>query len=228
MWLESKEHQGVWQAEYTVPGFEAKGIAVRLKNDKYLIYSAGCGLSESFRNDVGEVAYLLVPNRVHHMGVKEWGATFPDAKVLCTEGLIPLIEKKTSCSAESWTQAKSDLPSEVSIVELPEMKAGELMLTVQSQVSLTWYICDIFMNMQELPKHWLYGFVLKLCKAGPGLGISSLMLIAGIKDKKILREWFIKKLENDQPNRIVPQHGKALNGAADRERLERLIEKRLS
>lgn len=227
MWQKSVEHQGLYTASYQVPGFTAQSIAIKQADENYLIYSAGCGLAKSFQEEVGSISYLLMPNQFHHLGLKEWTQHFPEAKILSAGAFADKFSKKTDLSIKDWKTVESALPETLEIVEVPGLKTGELMLKLRHKDCLTYFICDIFFNMEELPKHWLYKNLLKLMKAGPGLKISRLMTGIGMSDKKAVGKFLIKILDEEKPDIISPQHGTALKGEAGREALKSILRERL-
>ena len=83
----------LWVAEAPLrfAGLEvgARMTLVRLPGDRLLLHSP-IAASETLLRDVeslGEVAYLVAPNRFHHLYVSDWQKAFPDAAVFTAPGL---------------------------------------------------------------------------------------------------------------------------------------------
>lgn len=227
MWKQSEINDSSYIASYQVTGFTAKTIAFELSDGTYLIYSAGCGLAKSFKEEVGKASYLLIPNQFHHLGLKEWQAEFPNAQVLSSESLIPKFSKKYDLKINPWTSLEKELLNSIEICEPMGFKTGELMIKDQQGNKMTWYICDIFFNMKELPKSLFFRILFKLMNAAPDLKISRLMTGLGMSNKKAVTDYLLNSLDEDKPELIVPQHGESLQGQSGRDALRELIKRRL-
>lgn len=72
----------------------ARMTVVRLPDGKLLLHSPVPATPDLVQavQDLGEVAFLIAPNRFHHLYVSEWKERFPDASVYIAPGL----EKKRS------------------------------------------------------------------------------------------------------------------------------------
>ncbi len=74
---------------YGVP-FPTRMTIIRLKNKKVWIHSPE-KMNPQLKDEIdklGEVAYLISPNKLHHLFVEEWIAAYPQAKNYATTGLI--------------------------------------------------------------------------------------------------------------------------------------------
>ena len=66
----------------------ARMTIVRLPNDKLLLHSPIAATADLVREveSLGSVAYLIAPNRLHHLFVDDWQRTFPDASTSVAPG----------------------------------------------------------------------------------------------------------------------------------------------
>src|SRR5690349_10228001 len=75
--------------------FPRRMTAIRLKSGKVAIWSA-MSVSEPVLKriqEMGEIAFLIVPGIGHRLDIIAWRRRFPDAKVLCSPGAKSAVEE---------------------------------------------------------------------------------------------------------------------------------------
>jgi len=86
-------HSDLWVTESPLRflGLEvgARMTVVRLPGPKLLLHSPIAATPELIREveSLGPVAYLVAPNRLHHLFVGEWQQAFPEASIYAAPGL---------------------------------------------------------------------------------------------------------------------------------------------
>jgi hypothetical protein len=228
IWKKINNHN-IWVADYKVPSFISRSVAIQLKNGNFLIYSAGANLIESAKEELfslGKPEALVVPNVFHHMGVKKWLQEFPDLKVFGAKKAFPRLKKQGLSSLIDFYSLQNQLPEGIDILEPKGMK-GEVWLQAEFQGSWTWILCDAFMNMSQPPKNFWMRKVMKFLKASPGLSISSLFMWMGLSNRKEYKTWLIQQINERKPNQVIFSHGKILQGDFISKDLLKLAQDRL-
>ncbi len=191
---------GLWSARSAT----LRCTAIRLKSGELCLYSPVAGLSvevlESLKA-IGDVQLLLAPNQYHNMGLKEYHATFPDAKLCCSGKAKPRLEKITGLKFDTLESLDEDLPDTMQILEPDGLKTGEIWIRIQGQDQLAWILTDAFCgpkgkqsDMSDKPE--LLGTFPKF----------------GVADKKIYSHWVDQTLSRNIPTRIIPCHGSMISG----------------
>lgn len=73
---------------YGMP-YTTRMTIVRLKNEKIWVHSPGkiSGDLISEIQELGDVGYLISPNKIHHLFIQDWIALYPNAKTYSSPGL---------------------------------------------------------------------------------------------------------------------------------------------
>ena len=80
--------EALWLAEGEIVSFygfpyPTRSVIIRLADDRLWVWSP-VRLTEDLRRDVdrlGQVADLVSPNKLHHLGLAAWGSAYPSAKL---------------------------------------------------------------------------------------------------------------------------------------------------
>ena len=176
-----------------------RSTVLRLRDGSLCLYSPVLGLGEAAKASLaafGEVAYLLAPNHYHHKGLSEYADAFPNAKIVCSDGARPRLEKQTGLSFEGLEQLKKLLPDCCEIAEPAGLKTGEVWLIVMTEQERLWIVCDSFKG----PKG-------KVGHVGRKVEMLGTFPIYGIKDKVDYAAWLRNRSAADHPTMVIPCHG---------------------
>lgn len=120
-------HLWVAEAPLRFAGLEvgARMTIIRLPEDRLLLHSP-IAASEALVRDVealGQVAYVVAPNRFHHLYVSEWQKAFPDAEIFVAPGL----EKKRPDFGETRVLTSEPPPEWAGDLEQVAMRGFSLL-----------------------------------------------------------------------------------------------------
>lgn len=204
-----------------------RAIAVALQDNRVCVYSpvphAGTEAMEQLRN-MGE-PILLAPNAYHTLGLPAHARTFERAAIVASSQAFNRIKNKTKLPIQDLRLLEAYLPLHVSILQPPELRSGEVWLSIREQDRRTWVIGDAFLNFPRLPTSPL-GFALKLLRMGPGLAISATFRFL-LTDRRIYRDWLLEKVAEEKPTTLIPCHGEVLRDDTLPTTIERLVQQRL-
>lgn len=168
-----------------------------------------------------EPRFLVATNHFHWMGIPEWRARFPDAKIVSTSVAAPRLRSKLSM--EIGSIADIPLPEKGSRwIEPPGVGSGEVWLDVFG----TWFVCDAFFNEPKVADGMM-GVGLRLSGTVPGLRIGQTWKYMQLDKRAEYKSWLLETLERSPPKRLVPAHGDPIEGADLGSRLADLVRARL-
>ena len=173
--------------------------ALRLRDGSVCLYSPVLGLGEEAETSLaalGEVAYLLAPNHYHHKGLPEYARAFPKAKIVCSDGARPRLEKQTGLTFEGLKGLEDLLPDGCAIAAPDGLKTGEVWLVFKTGRERLWIVCDSFKGPKGGVGH--VGGTVEMLGAFPTFGI---------KDKDAYALWLEGRIAVDEPTMIAPCHG---------------------
>jgi hypothetical protein len=185
------------------------------------IVSAPCRASESTFADIekhGKVRAIVASNAFHNMGIAEWHARFPDARLFAPAQSIARVEKKSGVSGvKPIADAASLCGPELELIDMPHYKSGEVLVRITHGKNVLWYVTDVILNMSQLPGAFPFKYLFKWTNSAPGLrpnGVASKFMV---KDKRALYRWLRSEIDKAPPAILVAAHGDAIaSGAADR------------
>ncbi len=164
--------------------------------------------------DAGPVRYLFAPNHYHNMGLVNYSEAFPDAKLVAPPGAIPRLKDVTGLTFDEPDELASALPDNFSLLETEGLKTGESWIRVQSKSSTAWIVVDAFCGPdvnggEDGPD---------LLKTFPKFGLG---------DRDTYLPWLEKRLQEDQPDTLIPCHGHAVQSVELCEQIRTLVKARL-
>lgn len=166
----------------------------------------------------GRVRALVASNAFHHMGIPEWKARFPDAAVFAPAQSVARVSKQTKLSdVRPLSEAASIAGPRVALIDMPYYRTGEVLVRIRASRGLAWYVTDIILNMREIPKHAIIGFLFKISNTAPGLRFNNIGPMFMVKDRKALRRWLADEFRKDPPQWLIPAHGEIADFAANPE-----------
>lgn len=192
-------------------------FAVPLTTGGLCLVSPVKGLSDKLRESLatlGPVQFLFAPNHYHNLGLQEWSAAYPEAKLLAPSAAIARLQKQTELSFAPADALAAALPDHLSLLETEGLKSGEMWVRVQEGMRTAWIVVDAFCG----PDMYGDGEGPQLLKPFPKFGL---------KDKAIYLSWLKDQVRRDQPAVVVPCHGSAVAHADLGEKLITLVDERL-
>jgi hypothetical protein len=204
-----------------------RAVAVQLHAGSVCVYSPVPHMGEPALRQLGSWGkpLLLAPNAFHTLGLPEHAATFSNRQVIASRRAAGRIKRKTELDVQDLNVLTNQLPADVSLLELPPVRSGEVWLSVHRNGRCAWIVCDGFLNIVRSPPGAL-GFFVKLMRMGPGLSISSTFRWM-LKNRQQYRNWLLERIAEDRPTVLIPCHGQIIDDPDLPARLERLTRERL-
>lgn len=186
--------------------------------------NAADAVVEELQREFGPVRALVAPNAFHHMGLAAWHARCPDAELYAPAQSIARVQRQSGLhgirpAAEFGAIAGPRLQ----LVDMPHYKTGELLVRIDTNRGLVWYVTDIIMNMPSLPGHPLVRLLFKLSGSAPGLRFNNIAPLFMVKNKAALKRWLAAEAGAKPPRWLIPAHGDIADLAADGEATQRLF-----
>src|SRR5262249_13876501 len=151
------------------------------------------------------VRALVASNAFHYLGVPEWKTRFPNAAVFAPAQAIARVTSKTKLQDfRPLSEAAAIAGSRLELVDMPHYKTGEVLVRMKNDAGLVWYVTDVVMNMQTLPKQFVFNLLFKWSKSGPGLKFNNVASMFMVKDKTSLKRWLAEELEKAPPVSLIP------------------------
>ena len=225
-WIEIEAGRNIWSYNKSSSTFfPMRMIALKLNDGSILVYSPvpspeGDCLKQLAQ--FGTVKFLLAPNYFHNLGLRPFLEHFPGSQVVASRQAISRLKKVTGVTAAPTAVIADKLPTGVSVIEPEGLKTGEIWLTANLKLGCAWILCDAFFNINKVPTT-PFGFSLRLGGTAPGLRVSRVFRLIGIKDKSVYRKWLADRAGIDQPKLIIPSHGEILELADLSRRLTQLV-----
>ncbi|MEM9275071.1 MAG: DUF4336 domain-containing protein [Cyanobacteria bacterium P01_F01_bin.143] len=186
--------------------FTTRMTIVRLRDNRLWLHSPIALTTERLTkiSELGKVAHIIAPNKLHHLFVGEWISKYPNAKLWGAQGLP---EKRQDLkfdgvlndSAEpEWNNEIDQLYFQGSNM-LPEM----VFLHRQSK---TLIITDLIQNHDPVIENWFWKFIKKVNGIlSPNGGVPKDLRMT-IRDKEKARKSLQKMLSWDF-DRLIISHG---------------------
>ncbi len=135
------------------------------------------------------------------------------------------ISKKVDGLAEpeSIGSLRDLLPAHVSVLDMPNTKAGELMIFIQTDSGRVFYGSHLITNLEKAPNP-IVKLLWRISRSGPGFSVTRLAAMASFNDRKAVRAYVLDQLRERPPAVFVPPHGDLVEGADVADRLTRLVE----
>jgi hypothetical protein len=214
-WTVIDEDAGVLSRSYSFGPATANTVVVRLGEGRLLVVSPGRKLPASAFEELaehGKVVAMLAPNGFHYLGMSEWVERFPEARLFATQAAARRINKRQpSRRFEPIDAIDEHLPDHVHVNAPPAMKDPDVFVRVDTDAGAVWFSNDVLGNMAALPDHWLFRFLFKVTRSGPGFSVNRLAL-KFLGPKPAFREFIVRQMKEHPPRILVPGHGAALTG----------------
>jgi hypothetical protein len=213
-WQMIDDEFNLWCADYHVPNFRSRSLALELTSGRVIIISPGASLIDADLpplKDASLPPFLLAPNSYHNVGIGRWRDRYPASTVFASRKAITRLARLGIADIQPLDSLRNALPANISILEPPGTRSGEVWLRLIGRKSRTWIVCDSFFNYEALSRRPLARAMQIIFRAAPGLRVSNIVKWWLIKDRKKYQTWVLNQLGTDSPTRLVPAHGAILS-----------------
>jgi hypothetical protein len=207
-------------------GWSLRSVAVSLVGGGTCVVSPTKGLSADGLVEVGAPELFLAANHYHWLGIPEWTARFPGARVVATAIASKRLERLLGAPPASLSVLAERLPPSVSLLEPEGVDSGEVWLEIVDGEARTWIVCDAFFNEAEHPSGF-FGFGCRITGTTAGLRLGQTWKYLQLGDRAAYRAWLCDRLTSAPPTRLVMAHGRVIEAPDLGQRLERLVRDRL-
>ena len=216
----------VLTCSYSVGPAVSNALAVGTPGGLVLVsppYRASDAVFEGLRK-YGPVRALVASNAFHYVGIPEWKATFPDAKVFAPAQSVRRVKKKTGIEdVKPLAEATSITGERLELTDMPYYRTGEALVRIHSARGLAWYVTDLILNIRELPRNPLLKLLFKLTASAPGLRFNKVGPKLMVRDGRALRAWLKEEYERTKPRWLIATHGAIADLEAEAEAVQRLF-----
>jgi hypothetical protein len=227
-WKVFDAHTPILTYEYSFGPGTANALAVG-GQDGLVVVSPPCRVASGVFNDLaqyGRVRALVASNAFHHMGLAEWKARFPEAVIFAPAQSIARVKKRSKLDGiRPLSKAASITGPRLELVDMPHYKTGEVLVRIQTDRGLAWYVTDCIMNLPELPQNPLAKALFRLSGSGPGLKLNNIAPLFMVKNKKAHRRWLANEFRKTPPQWLIATHGDIADFAANPEAGQTLFAK---
>lgn len=204
----------LWLAKTQVGWFPCYCLAIKGASN-WVIYGAGVNLCSAFVEQFGAdapVSHLVIPNSFHHLGIPEWKKIFPSAKLVSASPALARLKRQGVEESSPWQQCELPLPDEVSLLEPPHCKLGELWISLYpDRPERTLCVADAFFCLDK-PQ----GLQSRLIQTASGISsspaVSRLFKWSALSQRKAYYSWAVQTIRELDPQMLIPQHGQILRG----------------
>jgi hypothetical protein len=198
--------ENLWRVEGDLEGMTLKRVmTVARRTDGGVVVHNAIALDEAGMqalSEIGDPAFLIVPNGYHRIDAPRFKARFPDAKVFCPAGA-----RKKVAQVVSVDGAYADFPEDdaVRFEELDGTNGAEGAMIVRSGTRTTLVLNDSMFNMPHQPG--FTGWVFKaVTQSSGGPRVSRVFRWFVMKDRAALAAHFERLAELRGLARIVVSH----------------------
>lgn len=190
--------------------YTTRTTVVRLSGDRLWIHSPGA-ITESLKRELdslGDVGYLISPNKIHHLYLSDWQSLYPDALLFASPGLADKRQDIT------FDQQLSDYPDSEWAAEIDQLifRGSPIMEEVVffHRQSKTLILTDLIENFPENHFKGIKKVLAKLSGIVSPRGKTPIdWRISFLMGKSKARACFQRMLAWE-PQRIVIAHGECI------------------
>jgi hypothetical protein len=186
---------------------------VKLEGDRLLFFNA-VPLEEPAMKELeawGKPAYLVVPNGYHRLDIHAFKARYPGMKLVAP---APAIRKVQQVAAVDGDLTTLPIESGLVVEALEGTTIGEPALVVTSEGRRSVVFGDAVMNLEH--GGGFEGFVLKLLGSTGGPRVTRIARWFLVSDAARLRSHLEMLAALPELVRLIPSHGKIIEGDAPR------------
>jgi len=111
----------------------------------------------------------------------------------------------------------------VAFVDLPHYKTGETLVKMRTSRGCAWYVTDVVLNFEAMPRNPVARALFALSSSGPGLRFNNLASLFMVQDRRALKRWLAAEVARDPPDFLIPAHGPVVDCAEQRGDVEKLF-----
>jgi hypothetical protein len=203
----------LWRVEGALPGMSLRRtMTIAKRRDGKLVIHSAIALREAQMAELealGELAYLVIPNRGHRLDAPAYKARYPALRVYTPRGGRAKVERVVQVDG-----SYEDFPNDesVQLEMLHGVKEGEGVMVVRSRDGVTVVLNDAVMNMDR--KRDVLGFMFTtLLGSAPGPRVSRFARMVFVDDRGALREDLQRYSRTPNLVRLIVAHEKVAQGA---------------
>lgn len=225
-WLPIAGLNGVCELKGSGGAFPLRAVAIRLAEGCVAVYSPLPRPAPAALDELAQMGkpILIAPNAYHTLGLTGHAQRFGDAPIVTSDRAYARIRTKTKLAGQPLRLLEAYLPSNVAVLTLPDVRNGEVWLSIQQDGVRAWVVGDAFLNMSK-KLAGLYGVAMSLMRAGPGLAVSTTFQFL-VEDRAFYRDWLLEQIERERPTILVPCHGEIIRDESLPQQLEALVKRR--
>lgn len=207
--------ENLWQVEGEVPGVPiGRHMIVARMSDGRLVIHNGIALGEEGMKELeslGEIAFVLVPNRFHRLDAANFRRRYPKARILCPPGARKKVEEVVEVDG-SYADFPDDAAVRLEVLDGIKGAEGVMISALPSGESSTLIFTDTLFNIRH--GKGMKGLVFRMLGSTGGPKVPGLARAFMVKDKKALAANLRRLSETAGLRRLIPGHGKAVESDA--------------
>lgn len=172
----------------------------------------------------GPVRALVASNAFHFLGLPEWKARFPDARVFAPAQSIARVERKLKLHGiEPLADAANLVGDTLQLVDLPYYRTGEALVRIDTGRGRVWYLTDLILNLRELPANAVVKILFRLSGSAPGLKFNNVAGLFMIRNRAAPHQWLAEEFRKAPPDWLIPAHGEFVDVGVQADAVRALI-----
>ena len=227
-----KVGDGIWVRGYRFNDNPLNSSAIALDDGGLMVISPATDLSDADYtelDEIGTVRALVSPGAFHNMGLPAWSARYPEAGIYGPAAAAAHIAKTHPGlpALKDFAALSELLPEGVTVEECEGMGQPDAMIIVRRDDGITWLSNEVITNWKGWPSKLMFRVIFRLTGSGPGLNINTMALMLTKGKKPIVKDYFLRTLDDAPLTRLVPCHGEVLEDADLASKLREVVARRL-
>ncbi|NJM90906.1 MAG: hypothetical protein HC863_01060 [Myxococcales bacterium] len=210
--IDPKARVLTYQYAFNDQGSTSNCFVARMGNGQLLVVSPAYRMTDAGFKELdehGEVGAIVANNGFHHLGLAEWKARYPKARLFASPLAQARIQKKNpqAPKLESLDGLSPLLGEDVTFTDAPATKCGESWVTAKIAGGVAWFVSDLLINLPKVAGPLPMRLLFKWTDSGPGFKVFHLTMKFTVKDKKQVLTALAAAMAEAPPTVIVPAHG---------------------
>ncbi|MFL5318029.1 MAG: hypothetical protein ACJ790_00130 [Myxococcaceae bacterium] len=207
-----KHEDNLWSVDGTLPtGHMNRRMSIVRLPDGRLVFHNAVPLDEPAMKELeswGTPTFLIVPTGFHRLDVHAFKQRYSAMKVIAPAKQRARVEQVVAVDG-SWDLLPNDPTVKAEVYR--GAKVDEAAVIVKSGPRVSFLFADMVMNIPEMAG--LDGFMFKLLGSIGGPRVTRIAKFALVGDKKQLKEHLRELGQTPGLSRIIPSHGRNIEGA---------------
>lgn len=207
--------ENLWCVEGSLPDMPLKRLMViarprarsKNKNEDLVIHNAIALDEATMRSieELGDPAFLLVPNGWHRLDAKVYKQRYPALQVLCPEGARARVAQVVEVNG-----SYADFPQDpdIHLDHIDGVGRAEGVLSVRSSDGVSLAFGDLVFNQPHLPG--LFGFIYRLLGSSGGPKVTFIFRMLAVNDRAAVREHLLRLADTPELRRVLVMHGERM------------------